>query len=153
VREVLDGLSKPGRLVEGDEGVAVWYLDEPSLGEELGETASMLGRHDAVLACPDDEGRALEAGQAFGRVEHEMALCRDPALVAGFHRVAAARSLGLTAAPVVIRDAQTEDADRAVENITSCRCRHDVIYADCVVMPMSVSRHPRSVGNPVPRSA
>jgi ParB/RepB/Spo0J family partition protein len=39
-------------------------------------------------------------------------------LVAGFHRVAAARSLGLTAVPVVIRDAQTEDADRAVENIT-----------------------------------
>jgi ParB/RepB/Spo0J family partition protein len=38
-------------------------------------------------------------------------------LVAGFHRVAAARSLGLTAVPVVIRDAQTEDADRAVENI------------------------------------
>src|ERR671923_2976405 len=39
-------------------------------------------------------------------------------LVAGFHRVAAARSLGLTAVPVVVRDAQTEDADRAVENIT-----------------------------------
>jgi ParB/RepB/Spo0J family partition protein len=39
-------------------------------------------------------------------------------LVAGFHRVAAARSLGLTAVPAVIRDAQTEDADRAVENIT-----------------------------------
>jgi ParB family chromosome partitioning protein len=39
-------------------------------------------------------------------------------LVAGFHRVAAARSLGLTAVPVVIRDALTEDADRAVENIT-----------------------------------
>src|ERR671930_2403472 len=39
-------------------------------------------------------------------------------LVAGFHRIAAARSLGLTAVPVVIRDAQTEDADRAVENIT-----------------------------------
>jgi ParB/RepB/Spo0J family partition protein len=39
-------------------------------------------------------------------------------LVAGFHRVAAARSLVMTAVPVVIRDAQTEDADRAVENIT-----------------------------------
>lgn len=38
-------------------------------------------------------------------------------LVAGFHRVAAARLLGLTGVPVVIRDAQTEDADRAVENI------------------------------------
>jgi ParB family chromosome partitioning protein len=74
-------------------------------------------------------------------------------LVAGFHRVAAARSLGLTAVPVVIRDAQTEDADRAVENITSCRHRHDVIYADRVVMPMSVSRCRRFVANPLARSA
>ena len=39
-------------------------------------------------------------------------------LVAGFHRIAAARSLGLVEVPVVVRDAQTEDADRAVENIT-----------------------------------
>jgi ParB family chromosome partitioning protein len=39
-------------------------------------------------------------------------------LVAGFHRVAAARSLGLAAVPVVVRADETEDADRAVENIT-----------------------------------
>ena len=39
-------------------------------------------------------------------------------LVAGFHRIAAARSLGLVEVPVVVRDAVTEDADRAVENIT-----------------------------------
>jgi ParB/RepB/Spo0J family partition protein len=39
-------------------------------------------------------------------------------LVAGFHRIAAARSLGLADVPVVIRNAETEDADRAVENIT-----------------------------------
>ena len=39
-------------------------------------------------------------------------------LVAGFHRIAAARSLGLADVPVVVRDAETEDADRAVENIT-----------------------------------
>ena len=39
-------------------------------------------------------------------------------LVAGFHRVAAARSLGLAEVPVVVRDAVTEDADRAIENIT-----------------------------------
>ncbi|MBJ7331460.1 MAG: ParB/RepB/Spo0J family partition protein [Solirubrobacteraceae bacterium] len=38
-------------------------------------------------------------------------------LVAGFHRIAAARSLGLTEVPVVIRTADSEDADRAVENI------------------------------------
>jgi hypothetical protein len=51
-------------------------------------------------------------------------------LVAGFHRIAAARSLGLNVVPVVVRDAGTEDADRVVENITSCRRRHDVINAD-----------------------
>jgi ParB/RepB/Spo0J family partition protein len=39
-------------------------------------------------------------------------------LVAGFHRVAAARSLDLAEVPVVLREAETEDADRAVENIT-----------------------------------
>ena len=39
-------------------------------------------------------------------------------LVAGFHRIAAAKSLGLTQVPVVIRDAHSEQADRAIENIT-----------------------------------
>ena len=73
-------------------------------------------------------------------------------LVAGFHRIAAARSLGLAEVPVVVRDAVTEDADRAVENITSCRRRHDVINADRVVMPMSELKCPRLVVNPVARS-
>src|SRR5215210_2468006 len=70
-------------------------------------------------------------------------------LVAGFHRIAAARSLGLAAVPVVVRDADTEEADRAVENITSCRRRHDVINADRVVMPMSRLKCPRFVVSPV----
>jgi ParB/RepB/Spo0J family partition protein len=39
-------------------------------------------------------------------------------LVAGFHRIAAAKTLGLTDVPVVVRDVDTEDADRAIENIT-----------------------------------
>jgi ParB/RepB/Spo0J family partition protein len=56
-------------------------------------------------------------------------------LVAGFHRFAAARSLGLPGVPVVVRDARSEDADRAVENITSCRHRHEVINADRAGMP------------------
>jgi ParB/RepB/Spo0J family partition protein len=38
-------------------------------------------------------------------------------LVAGFHRIAAARQLGMAEVSVVVRDAETEDADRAVENI------------------------------------
>jgi ParB/RepB/Spo0J family partition protein len=39
-------------------------------------------------------------------------------LVAGFHRIAAARELGLRELPVVLRNVDSEDADRAVENIT-----------------------------------
>jgi ParB/RepB/Spo0J family partition protein len=42
----------------------------------------------------------------------------DFELVAGFHRIAAARTLGLGDVPYVVRDAETEDADRAIENIT-----------------------------------
>jgi ParB/RepB/Spo0J family partition protein len=38
-------------------------------------------------------------------------------LVAGFHRVAAARKLGLTEVPCVEREADSEAADRAVENV------------------------------------
>lgn len=39
-------------------------------------------------------------------------------LVAGFHRHAAATQLGLAEVEVVVRDGESEDADRAVENIT-----------------------------------
>lgn len=38
-------------------------------------------------------------------------------LVAGFHRLAAARQLGLGEIPVVYRDAEQQDAARAIENI------------------------------------
>jgi ParB/RepB/Spo0J family partition protein len=38
-------------------------------------------------------------------------------LVAGFHRMAAATALSLAEVPVVVREADSEDADRAVENI------------------------------------
>ncbi len=58
-------------------------------------------------------------------------------LVAGFHRAAAARSLGMTDVPIVVREAESDDADRAVENITSCRHRHDVINADVGITPRS----------------
>jgi ParB/RepB/Spo0J family partition protein len=59
-------------------------------------------------------------------------------LAAGFHRFAAVKQLGaavIDQVPVVVRDAEHEDADRAVENITSCRRRHDVINADRDGMP------------------
>jgi len=59
-------------------------------------------------------------------------------LVAGFHRLAAVRKLGpgvMDEIPVVIRDPQTQEADRAVENIASCRRRHEAINADHDVMP------------------
>jgi ParB-like chromosome segregation protein Spo0J len=59
-------------------------------------------------------------------------------LVAGFHRIAAAKSLGLADVLAVVRDVETEDADRAVENIASCRRRHDAINADHGGMPTSL---------------
>jgi ParB family chromosome partitioning protein len=51
-------------------------------------------------------------------------------LGAGFHGVAAACQLGLTEVDAVICAGEREDADRAVENITSSRRRHEVIYSD-----------------------
>jgi hypothetical protein len=56
----------------GDQRVAVCYLDEPSLWEELGQAAPMLGRHDAVLLSPDDEGGPVEGGEALGGLAHEV---------------------------------------------------------------------------------
>ena len=59
-------------------------------------------------------------------------------LVAGFHRFAAIKQLGtgvIDTVPVVVRDADHEDADRAVENIVSCRRRHETINADHDGMP------------------
>jgi ParB/RepB/Spo0J family partition protein len=41
----------------------------------------------------------------------------DFELVAGFHRMAAAKSIDLAEVPYVLRDAETEHTDRAVENI------------------------------------
>jgi hypothetical protein len=67
-------------------------------------------------------------------------------LVAGFHRIAAARSLRLAEVPVVVRDGESEDADRAVENITSCRCRHETNYADAGTMPTRSSGGPCGAG-------
>jgi len=74
-------------------------------------------------------------------------------LVAGFHRIAAAHKLDLTEVPVVVRDAASEDADRAVENITSCRRRHDAIYAERDVMPTSRRDSSRHAVSSATRSA
>jgi ParB family chromosome partitioning protein len=71
-------------------------------------------------------------------------------LVAGFHRYAAATKLGLHEVPVVLRGEHDDHgvgvaADRATENITSCRRRHEAINADRVVMPMSELKAPGSL--------
>ena len=61
----------------------------------------------------------------------------DFELVAGFHRFAAHKQLGEEYIDVDVRDADDEHGDRAIENIASCRRRHEAIYADRVVMPTS----------------
>ena len=53
--EVPDDLGEHGWLVQGDERVAVLYLDQPSLREESGEASAMFGWHHAVAGCPDHE--------------------------------------------------------------------------------------------------
>ena len=63
-------------LVEGDEGVAVVYLDQLRVREELGEAPAVLGRHDAVLTGPDDQRRLRKAGQVLGRRQQDSGVCR-----------------------------------------------------------------------------
>jgi hypothetical protein len=58
-------------------------------------------------------------------------------LVAGFHRFAAHKQLGEKYIDVDVRDAQDEHGDRAIENIASCRRRHEAINADHADMPTS----------------
>jgi hypothetical protein len=58
-------------------------------------------------------------------------------LVAGYHRYHGCRKLTLSDVPVVVRDREGTSADSAAENVTSCRRRHDVSYADRSVTPTS----------------
>src|SRR3954447_11622931 len=72
-------------------------LDEAHV-QALAGSIALQGVLVPLVVRPDRDGESFE-------------------LVAGFHRLAAARSLGLAEVPVVVRDADTEEADRAVENI------------------------------------
>ena len=91
--------------------------------DALAASIALQGMLVPIVVCP------VEADVAATGVEYE--------LVAGFHRVAAADKLGLADVPAVIRDSAGEQADRAVENIVSCRGRHETINADRAGMPMS----------------
>jgi hypothetical protein len=77
VGERPDELSESCWLVEGDEGVAVFYLGELSLRKELGEALAMLGWHNPVFARPDNQGGTVESRQASGRLAQELRLFRD----------------------------------------------------------------------------
>jgi len=59
-------------------------------------------------------------------------------LVAGYHRVAACRKLGLSDAPVVVRDHEGSSADSAAENVTSCRRRHDVTFSHLLLQSLAM---------------
>jgi len=77
VGELPDELSESCWLVQGDEGVAVFYLGELSLRKELGEALAMLGWHHPVFACPDNQGGTVESRQESGRLAQELRLFRD----------------------------------------------------------------------------
>jgi ParB/RepB/Spo0J family partition protein len=75
---------------------------------------------DNVRALDEAHVQALAGSIALQGMLVPVVVCGDGdvfELVAGFHRIAAARSLGLAEVPVVVRDSDSEDADRAVENI------------------------------------
>jgi hypothetical protein len=66
--ELADDLGESLWLVEGDEGVAVGYLDQSCVRAESGEAPAVVGRHNAVLTGPDDQRRPPEApGPAPGQ--------------------------------------------------------------------------------------
>jgi ParB-like nuclease domain len=92
--------------------------------DALAASIALQGMLVPIVVCP------AESDVAAAGYEYE--------LVAGFHRVAAADKIGLADVPAVIRDSAGEQADRAVENITSCRFRHDVFNAHRDGMPTSV---------------
>ena len=52
--ELPDGLGEPRWLVQGDERVAVCYLDHPSVREEFGEAPAVLGWHHAAAVAPGE---------------------------------------------------------------------------------------------------
>jgi ParB/RepB/Spo0J family partition protein len=95
----------------------------------MASTAERNGRHVALerIRVPDNVRALDEAHVAAlaGSIELQgllVPLVVRPEgdgfeLVAGFHRIAAAQSLGLAEVPVVVRHADSEEADRAVENI------------------------------------
>jgi ParB-like chromosome segregation protein Spo0J len=74
------------------------------------------------LAAASSIGLRKVAEFALGVLSRHAERVRDHGdgfeLVAGFHRIAAANSLGMAEVRVVVREMGTEDADRAVENIT-----------------------------------
>jgi hypothetical protein len=79
VGELPDELSESCWLVQGDEGVAVFYLGELSLRKELGEALAMLGWHHPIFARPDNQGGTVESRQESGRLAQELRLFRGRA--------------------------------------------------------------------------
>ncbi|MBE2320387.1 ParB/RepB/Spo0J family partition protein [Solirubrobacter sp. CPCC 204708] len=74
---------------------------DPAHVDALAASIALQGLLVPLVVCPSADGEHPE----------------DFDLVAGFHRHAAATQLGLAEVEVVVRDGESEDADRAVENI------------------------------------
>jgi ParB/RepB/Spo0J family partition protein len=77
----------------------------------LAASIGLQGMLVPVVVCPGDDELAAAGFE-----------CK---LVAGFHRLAAARELGLGEVPAVTRDAELAASDQAVENITRLALRAD----------------------------
>jgi ParB/RepB/Spo0J family partition protein len=74
---------------------------DPAHVDALAASIALQGLLVPLVVCPSADG---EHAEEFD-------------LIAGFHRHAAATQLGMAEVEVVVRDGESEDADRAVENI------------------------------------
>jgi ParB/RepB/Spo0J family partition protein len=78
---------------------------DPAHVDALAGSIALQGLIVPVVVRPDTDGKMV--------------------LVAGFHRLAAHRQLGLNQIIAVVRDHETEEADRAVENVVRTALRAD----------------------------
>jgi ParB-like chromosome segregation protein Spo0J len=82
--------------------------------DALAGSIALLGQITPAIVRPDGDGYVL---------------------VAGHKRYAALAKLGRTEIRAEVRSGESEHAERAAENVVSCRRRHKTIYAERGLMP------------------
>src|SRR5271166_1724621 len=68
--ELADRSGERPWLVAHYQRVAVGHLDEPRVGQQLGEPATVLRALHAILGRPHDERRSIKGAQALADLDH-----------------------------------------------------------------------------------